>query len=346
MPNAPAQAEICPLCGLVLSDPLSADHVFGKAFGASHTVQTHKACNNEFGGGAETVLHGATSFLNFARAAHGLAKLPIHGTTAAGEAVAVDLSTGETWSLKPEVTVRQEGEQVHLRVAGSEKQIRQILDDWRRKWGSVIPTVEQLPPEAVQRVARPGLVTLLLQLDLAAAEQFAVKAALGAGTLAYGPTFASSELAVALRDWAAQPFDNPMLSEVTPRPRMQLQILDSVSGSQQQTARAMGLAPDALPNLASAIGSAVRQAIFIPSPGPPPSTVVFVHVLGMPVMPWGLVVPAPLPQSEPWGDAVAPVLVREHADARLEVLHYTELLMRPVLVAAVEAEAALYSEDE
>ncbi len=342
MSSARGKVSRCPLCGTRMERDLSDDHVFGEAFGAKRTVRTHRRCNNNVSQAAEGALHASNSIFNVLRGMHGRAKLPVEAETVSGQAMQLDLASGKLWPAKPKVSVCREAGQVNLTAAGTEEQVRAAVATWRRKWPS-IPPYNELPTEALQAVqVKVDRVNIAVDWQLPAAEQFAVKAALGAGVLAYGPDFASTAMAQALRDWASKPFDNPLVADTqaTGRPRMELAAIQATSDSLQR------LVPErSWPDMEAKPGSEEYQALFMPMPrGTQRATAVFIHLLGTPVLPWGIVLPASLPHGR-YGPPVAPLLVRE-TGGRMQIVHYTEVVLDLAVEKAEEAKRQLREELE
>jgi len=127
---------------------------------------------------------------------------------------------------------------------------------------------------------------MTLTLPLAAAEAMAVKSALGACTLAYGPGFAATPLAAALR---------PLLDSPAARgPSLPPDYLDTQIAA---SAVEVGLSPQdiaALPRLVPATGEVVHDVILVPYEQ---QTALFAHYLSLLIPPYGLMVDAPLPHT-------------------------------------------------
>lgn len=167
-----------------------------------------------------------------------------------------------------------------------------------------------------------------LALPVAAAEAMAVKSVLGACMLAYGPAFAGTPLAVALR--AIQ--DSPA-SQGPAIPAGHLGVLDEQMAAM---AASVGIALaniSALPRLAPPPGVTVHDVILVPYAQ---QTVVFAHYLSAVIPPYGFAVGAPLPPFTSGLRAAAPLLLRDGGAAdRLEVTDFTQILMQPVIDAAI-----------
>lgn len=329
--DAPSD-DLCPLCGQTLSEPLSDDHVFGDAFGATKKVVTHKACNNQVGGSAEGRMHRPDTVFNFIRALHGLNTEPLRGVMQDGREITFDPKTRTVLPRRPTVNVvpDPEARTTHLTGNGSEAQIRRLLRDWRKKYSSQIPRYEDLTQDQLEVIRIPvDEIMLRLNTHSAEAEQFAVKAALGAGVLAYGTEFAGTPLAVGLREWRDRPFIDPFDCNAQMAPqRIALGSLGATAQSLASVTRGLPGRPP-LPPFESPPNARTYQALFVPDGLG--QTCVFVQVLGMNVVPWGISVPEPLPKGR-FGVPAAPVLVREIEDhADVDVTHYTDLIMEPVV---------------
>ncbi len=122
--------------------------MFGQAFGGRVTVKAHVDCNNRVGRGAEGQLARATSLTNFLRSVHGLATLAVPALAEDGRRFNVDLASGELTPSTPTVKVRESDSALHLYAEGSEGQLRGVIRNWRRGFGSEIPTFDDLPPSS------------------------------------------------------------------------------------------------------------------------------------------------------------------------------------------------------
>jgi hypothetical protein len=320
-------------------------HVFGEAFGGRATVRTHPDCNSDIGGGPEGRLHGGRSLINFVASVQGLSATEVPGKAKDGTELSTDFAARRTSLARPEVEIAKGSEVVNLRAVGRPEHLQKILRDWRKAYGDQVPLWEDLTPEQRASVEQATqAVEIGLSLSLPDAEAFAVKAALGAGVLAFGEGFAGSQLAESLRNWASTPFDNP-LEEGSTKPRHEIAMLDALDASLGGQAAQMsqtGMEVD-LPPIVPDQGSATNQATFVPLPGKP-ATAVFVHILGFPIPPYGLQVEGELPKGE-LGLAASPVVVRE-VDGRLKVINVMERLMRPVIEAARRAEEEMRAEED
>lgn len=338
--EAAEPVEVCPLCGeeIQAGEERDRDHVFGKAFGASTRVPTHKSCNGRFGHGAEAALHGADTYFNFARSAHGLAQRLIPGSAEDGTPVQVDLGQGAVWPAQAVSRPTKRGDRVELRAAGTDAQLRAALKSWRKGYGDQIPRLEDIP--RIPTAQTPEMVKMITAWDVRDAEAFGVKAALGAGTRAYGASFATGPLARALRAWRDAPFDNPLDPGFSDsrRPRRLLEALSDIDefyGERVSQMAAAGLAVSPLPSLVPPAEGLTYQVVFLPlgRAGGAARTAVFVHVLSIPAMPWGIVLAAPLPNEQ---DDL-PVLLREH-DHQFAVVDFTEHILAAVNGCAQRSE--------
>lgn len=329
----------CPLCGKPLSDgPTDRDHVFGEAFGGRATVRTHKACNNELGHGAEGRLHRPNTLLSTIRAARGMPAPELRGTNVDGTKVAVDLATGQSFEARPTVRVTEDVDRIELLARGAEPHVRAVLNDWRRTFGEVVPTWNDLPPEArTQIVGEPVDVNISITHNLDDAREFAIKAALEAGVLAFGEAFAASDVALALRSFRDN--GDPESTAVGLAMSVEaLRALDETFARQSASYESSGLASPNLPSLEN--GGYASDVSFVPVGN---RTSVFVRVLGMP-MTDGIVIDAQLPSGD-LGVPVAPVLIREGTEG-VQIVDFTKRLIDPVSERAKADAEALRREVE
>jgi hypothetical protein len=338
--------EICPLCGEALPEVGSPDrdndHVFGQAYGGRVTVPTHKICNNSEGSGAEGSLARPIGLMNLIRSFHGLATLPVPVVAADGTKFNVDFADGEMTRAKPEVKKVDFEDSIQLSAKGSEQQLRGVLRDWKKGFGAQIPAFDQIPPESRGQATEPAVeVNAELVLDLEAAERFALNVALDAGLLAFGPAFATSELAVAMREYKEAPFDNPLVPGVH-HPRMLPQDLEGLDYALRNIGVSMAAdlnvaAPD-LPPLVPPPEERMNSVTFVPRrDGHRSTTAVFVHTLSFPLPPWGIVIDAPLPPG-PIPSRSGPVVVQEGSKP-WRTIDWTKELLSPVLAAAQRSAA-------
>lgn len=327
-----SETALCPLCGTQLGLDGSDDHVFGEAFGGRATVRAHKDCNNELGGGPEGRLHRGPNIANFVASMRGIAVEDVPGTMADGTQVTTNFADGSTSLARPIVDRIVDSENVRLSVIGRPEHLKKVLKDWRSKYGEQVPRYNELTPEQLQTVEF-GIqeVEYSLYMLLEDAEAFAVKAALGAGVLGFGVDFAGSEVAGSLREWASSPFDNP-LTKGSKRARRYLEMLDALDElyAGQTSAMALNGLTVSMPSIVPSQDSGASQVAFVPLPGGS-GAVVFVHVLGMPLPPYGLVVSGEMPKSSL--DMASPFVVRE-VGGKLEMFSVVDRIMLPVIEAA------------
>jgi hypothetical protein len=191
-----------------------------------------------------------------------------------------------------------------------------------------LPAFKDLPSEAIRRGSYDKI-NVGLTDHFRPAEITAAKAALGACVLAYGPAFAVSDFAAALR--AIQDDQAP--------PQEQLGGQSTLEGLDAHiSASAAHLGLDAagisrMPQLVPAAGETVHDVILVPVGQ---RTVLFVHSMSALVPPYGIVIKAALPQLTPGMPTVAPILLRDGgARNRLEITDFSQLLMQPALDALI-----------
>lgn len=271
-------SQLCPLCGDPLDDgPTSRDHVFGQAFGGRVTVAVHKSCNSALGHSAEGRLHRPSTLMSVVRASDGLPAPELRGATADGIGIDLDLATGRSSEARPKVDVTHHDDREELSACGDAHDVRGVLKEWRKKYGDVVPTWDELPPEARREVlAPPTDVNVSIVHDLNDAKHFAVKAALNAGVLAFGEDFAGSAVARALRDYRDS--DSDVATEEVEMSLDALAVLDETFAQRADGYAASGLSRPDLPGLADSGGAS--DVIFVPHKQ---QTVVFVRVLGVPL---------------------------------------------------------------
>lgn len=271
------------------------------------------------------------------RAARGLKAPPMRATASDGTAYDVDISKGTAGEAGPVVSVEHGMESIRLSVRGSERSVKRVLKSWRKKFGSVIPKYVDLPDDVkMQLIGSPTEMKSVLAHDLAAARTVALNTAIEAGVVAYGPTFAGTPLAEALRDRRDEAFDVASSSDVLAKGAMVASLdegYDDMAGKYESS----GLKKPQLPSLAPAEDAS--DVILLPYND---QTIVYVRILGVALID-GLVVGAPMPQLN-GVDPVAPVLVRESRTDRV-VVDYTKALLDPVKAQA-ESDAALLGADE
>jgi len=321
------ELTLCAQCGQSIDGKPDKDHVFGQAYGGRVTVEAHKRCNNRLGSDLEGRLTSSSGVVKLMRSIHGLAAEPVPAVSHDGRQWGIDFGCKLAGPLKPEVNVEDQGDTVRLWAIGSRGQLQGILRDWRKGFGDQVPTFTQLPPEATGQINYgPIDMKFDANTDIEAAEHFAIKVALGAGSLAFGQSFIAGPLADALRKWRDASFDNPFLDgEHHTRCHISaLKAIDLQVGTAcRQVAMRGGFDEEVLPPLVPAPGSRMNSATFVPLSG---TTAVFVHVLSFPMPPWDLVVEAALPGGQ-FGRLIAPVVVQEAAQP-WRVINWTEIVFQ------------------
>lgn len=329
----------CPLCGRPLRDePCDDDHVFGQAFGGRVTVRTHKSCNSRYGGEEEGALHRPNTLLSMIRAARGLKAPPMRATARDGTAYDVDLSRGTAEEARPVVRVEHDSESIRLSVRGSERSVKRVLKSWRKRFGSAIPRYSDLPDDVKKElIGSPTEMKSVLAHDLTAARTVALNTAIKAGVVVYGPAFADTPLAAALRDRRDEAVNAASSSDVLATGAM-VASLDGGYADMAGKYESSGLKKPQLPSLEPAEDAS--DVILLPYKN---QTIVYVRILGVPLID-GLVVAAPMQRLNDV-DPVAPVLVRESSTDRF-VVDYTRELLDPVIEQAESDAARLRANDE
>ncbi len=289
----------CPLCGEPFGDEaLNVDHVFGEAFGGRAKVTTHWKCNNDLGKGAEGRVHRPTSIMSLFKAHHGLSTQPMRGELADGTKIDANLA-GRSWApSKPTVSriVNPDGS-IQLNARATEQQMPGIVKNWQSKWPQV-PAYEDLSSSQRLEVSiEPEMVQMNLVIELDDHLEVLKKVALGAGVLAFGSEFARSPLAASIRV-ADLGGDKMYLEGLT-------KVWEIATTTLEQL-KADGAAVDDLPD---PMPAPKHQVVFVPMLHDH-RTVVIVHILGYPLLPWGLVVDGDLPAGR-YGMRTFPVMVRE-----------------------------------
>ena len=248
----------CPFCGhpLLPGQEPSNDHVFGKALGGRVLVPAHRSCNSRFGAGAEGELQKPDTLVSLLKAAHGLHADRARVVFASATQASLDLASGHV-RVSPRVTRGNSG--LPVAIEGPPAVVEGIYGSVRSEHpGLGLPAFGDLPPACITRPS-PGTARMSLTLPLAAAEAMAVKSALGACTLAYGPRFAATPLAAALR---------LLLASATARgPSLApgyLGELDALIAKSAASARLSPRDTAALPRLVPAAGQAVHDVILLP----------------------------------------------------------------------------------
>jgi hypothetical protein len=328
----------CPFCGLDLlpNQQVTRDHVFGRAMGGRVVVSAHRTCNNQFGAGAEGEMQRPNTVGNLLKAAFGLRAGTVRVTFPSGRPASLDLRTGR---VRADRSVTRAEDGLIVRIEGTEAQVRSAYLAHRSRHPELgLPEFEDLPPECVGTVSYQSA-RVDLALPLAAAEAVAVKSALGACVLAYGPRFAATPLAAALRTLLNSP-----TAQGPAVPPDRLGILDAQIAL---SAAEAGLSPEgisALPRLVPQQGQVVHDVILVPYNQ---QTLLFAHYLSAPIPPYGFIVAAPLPPLTPDLPAVLPLLLRDGGTAdHLEITDFTQRLMQPVIDAALASSADINLPDE
>jgi hypothetical protein len=304
---------------------LDQDHVFVRALGGRVTVTTHKQCNSQSGSGPEGSLQGPNTVINFLKAAKGLDAPPVRGTFPSGRRADLNLSDGSVYS--PPV-MRKAGDGTALSIEGTPAEVEKAYNEWRDRNPQLnAPPFKDLPAGSITPVSYTT-VNVDLSYSLGDAEIVAVKSALGACSLAYGPGFAASAFAAALRAVRDDPAD-PQRQVASPA------YLSRLDESIPQAAVRAGLSRaevSALPRLAPAAGETVHDVILVPHNGQ--QTVLFAHYASELIPPYGIMISAPLPPLPPGIQPVLPVLLRDGgASDRLDVTDFTRILLQPAIDA-------------
>lgn len=230
---------LCPFCGHSCSpgQELSKDHVFGRAFGARTLVTAHKSCNNDSGRGPEGQLHRKNSLFILLKAQHGLDAAPIPATFASGRSGEFVPASGKLWMQPGPLAPPAGGAAVvsgpTFSFAGTPAQAKRAYAAWRSR-NPGAPAFENLPAGAVRHMSVDQLTSTLVYSE-PAAPAVALKSALGACTLAYGPAFPATAFSSALRTLAAAP----------PRsqPRVEADYLGELDRRMALAARTVGPRP-------------------------------------------------------------------------------------------------------
>lgn len=265
--------------------------------------------------------------MSLLKAAHGLSACEARVVVASGTQASLDLASGQV-RVHPKVTRGDNG--LPVAIEGPPAVVEGIYGSVRSEHPSLgLPAFGDLPPACITR-ASPATARMSLTLPLAAAEAMAVKSALGACTLAYGPRFAATPLAAALR--------LPLASTTARGPSLapdHLAALDALIAQSAATARLSPRDTAALPHLVPAAGQDVHDVILVPSGQ---QTALFAHYLSMLIPPYGFLIDAPLPPLDPDLPALPlplPLLLRDGGTAgSLQVTDFAALLIQPVIDAA------------
>lgn len=317
---------LCPLCGAAMppEQELSEDHVFGQALGGRVTVIAHKACNNQSGSAAEGNLQRPNTVINIMKSAKGLGASPVPGTFPSGRRAELN-KDGSVYS--PPI-LRKAEDGTALSIEGTPAEAEKAYHTWRNRNPHLnAPEFKNLPPESIKSVSY-DTVNVELTYPLGDAEIVAVKSALGACALAYGPGFAASDFAAALRAVRDNPAD-PQRQKGDPAYLIRLDTNIPPAAAQA------GLSDpeiSALPRLAPAAGETVHDVILIPLGGQ--QTLLFAHYVSELIPPYGIMIDARLPPLTPGIQSTFPVLLRDGgAGNHLQVADFTQILLQPTIDA-------------
>ncbi|MDP1820032.1 MAG: hypothetical protein Q8K58_09105 [Acidimicrobiales bacterium] len=235
-----------------------------------------------------------------------------------GRQVEVDFKAQTVTFSEVTVETITTDDRVEVEISGSPAKVEKVLKDFRRKYGDQIPTLSEYPEDKIVRetIEQPEILTRL-SIRPETVMAAGVNIALGAGVLAAGESFASSELAAALRDRR----DAPPGGVVDMAKPEALEVLDEQYAAMSAGMVASGFPDRDLPTLN--VKGSVNDVVFIPYDN---KTMVFVRLLGLQLFGQGIVLDAPMPAVGAYGPPVAPVLVRETA-AELIVVDFTERLI-------------------
>lgn len=244
--------------------------------------------------------------LALARAGAGLPGKPLRGHYKhEGNPVNVHWGGGGAVPRDPDVNVTNADGTVDIRVGGTEEQVRNVWRGLRKKYGSVIPTIEEALANATRTSEPSPWVEMNLVNQLPNMHRLAAKVALSGGSAIWGDDFGDTELAARLREiLAAQD------GCFTPDQRMcQFEYLAVV------TEAAMKVTPVELPDIVvPSQGPGVvptSQVAFGPVPAGQASTAIFVNILNFPTPPYGILLPGHVP-----GKPTMAVVLRENRGAK------------------------------
>ena len=323
---APGQA-LCPFCGaeMLPEQELSEDHVFERALGGRVVVTAHRTCNSQSGSAAEGDLQRPNTVINILKAVKGLHATPVRGTFPSGRRASVDLKDGSVHS-PPTMDKAEDG--TALSIEGTPAEAENAFNTWRARNPHLNPPeFKDLPPGSIASVSY-DMVKVNLVYSLRDAEIVAVKSALGACVLAYGPAFAAGGFAAALRAVEDLPAD-PQRQVGYPA------FLDTLDANIPLAAARAGLSTaeiSDLPRLVPAAGETVHDVILVPLAGQ--LTLLFAHYMSELIPPYGILVGARLPPLTPGLQPALPILLRDGgASDRLEVTDFTRLLLQPTIDA-------------
>lgn len=305
---------------------LSDDHVFGLSFGGRVVVTAHKTCNNQSGSGAEGRLQRPNTLINIMKAAKGLRTSPVQGTFPSGRPASINFGDGSVYS-QPIVDKSADG--TARRFEGTPAQVEKAYSKWQARNPHLSAyEFKDLPDEFITRISYDKI-NMDVQYLLKDAEIVAVKSALGACVLAYGPAFAASDFAAALRAAQEDPA-NPQ------RPQGYPAYLDLLDAYISAAAARAGIA--GLPRLVPADGEVVHDVVLVPLAGQ--QTLLFAHYASELIPPYGIMIGARLPPVTPDIQPTGlPVLLRDGgARHRLEVADFTRELLQPAIDALLPAD--------
>ncbi len=264
----------------------------------------------------EGPLHAPDSVLAFFASSAGVRERPLHGERAeTGEPMLVHWTKGGAVPRDPDVEVFHEGDDVSVKLGGTEKQVKRVLKGLRKKYGDAVPDLEALPAEA-KRIKQPETVRMGLQISLVDTRRFCVKTALAAGSMAWGERFITSELAGNLRRILHAP-------DSLFTPDVEVVDLRYVELAMEQ---ARQMFPRPLPDISvperGPDAPWISQVILapIPRPGGVARIATFTHVLGVPTPIHGVLVDGSLP-----GEPILPLVLREQLGEPAELLNIDQL---------------------
>jgi hypothetical protein len=329
--SAASGHAFCPFCGgeLLPGQDLSEDHVFGRALGGRVAVMAHRTCNSQIGSAAEGDLQRPNTLVNLIKAVQGLPASRVEGTFPSGRPAFLNLKDG---SVQSPPTVVKAADGTSLRIEGLPDEAENAFNKWRARHPNLdVPDFKDLPPGSISTVSY-ATVNVNLVHPLPSAEVVAAKSALAACVLAYGPTFAVSKFAAALRALQDGPAD-PQREKGDPA---LLDWLDTYIPTAAARAGLGATGTSGLPRLVPVPGETVHDVILVPIRGQ--RTLLFAHYLSELIPPYGIMVDARLPPLTPGLPASMPILLRDGgARDRLEVTDFTQRLMQPAIDALADA---------
>ena len=317
----------CPLCGteMLPEQQLSKDHVFGQALGGRVTVTTHKTCNNQSGSAAEGNLQRPHTIINLLKGVKGQGASPVPGSFPSGRRAELNLQDGSVYS--PPI-MRKSEDGTALSIEGTSAQAEKAYNTWRDRNPHInAPEFKDLHLALVTATSY-DTINVELSYPLGDAEIVAVKSALGACALAYGPGFAASDFAATLRAVRDAPAD-PLRPVGDPAYLNRLDATIPIAAAQVGLS---GTEVSALPRLAPAAGEIVHDVILIPVDHQ--QTLLFAHYASDLVPPYGIVIGDRLPPLTRGIQPTLPILLRDGgAGNYLEVTDFTWALLQPAINA-------------